>query len=139
MGGITSDHRDRRFRVGVSLVSTTAVCAQVRISGLTGPFAGNSSTGRDPRYGAVREHQAIVVNTAYRGAFFSFNISGAGGGTFIVSVPAGGGSARNSSAMAYNANSTQLCAGVAPLLPINGCGPSSVICQTSTVCAVCAC
>ena len=104
----------------------------MRISGLTGPFAGNSS-GRDLRYGAVREHQVIVVNTTYRGASFSFNISGAGGGTFIVSVPAGGGSTRNSSAMVYNANSTQLCAGVAPLFPINGCGSSSVVCQTSTV------
>ena len=88
---------------------------------------------RDLRYASVKERQAVVLGTAYRGAAFNVSVTGTPAptsGTFVVTARG----FANSSAISYNANSTQLCAAMTPMLPINGC--SSVTLLICTVTAV---
>ena len=104
---------------------------QVSISSPASTGSWAASPTRDPRFAAHREHQVIVVTTAFRGASFSFNITGATAGVFTVTVPTGAGA--NSTAIPFTANASQLCAGVAPMFPINGCRASQVGCTAASV------
>ena len=107
-----------------------ALWQQVRIATPTGPANG---TQRDLRFGAVRERQVVVINTAYRGASFKWNITSAAAGMFQLSGAVLNGTALLTLPILYNANATQLCAAMAPIVPLNGCRADQLRCTASAV------
>ena len=74
----------------------------------------------------------VSFNTAYRGASFSVNVTGAMTGTFMVTVLYNG-TQLNSSAIPFNGTAVQLCGAMSAWPYINGCNPGMYSCHATSV------